>query len=87
MNTRTLKATLAARLRQLRMERYGRHGAPELAGALGLPTRTWLNYERGVTVPAEVVLKLIELTSVEPRWLLSEVATQDADLDDFQIHI
>jgi hypothetical protein len=36
-----------------------------------LPTRTWLNYERGVTIPGEVLLRFIDLTSAEPRWLLT----------------
>src|SRR5437764_13613289 len=64
------KYTLAERLRLLRAELYGDRGGPELARRLGLPIRTWYNYESGVTVPAEVVLKIIELTSVEPMWLL-----------------
>ena len=41
-----------------------------MARRLGIPVRTWYNYEAGVTVPAEVILKIIELTSVEPIWLL-----------------
>ena len=41
-----------------------------MARRLAIPVRTWYNYEGGVTVPAEVVLKIIELTSVEPSWLL-----------------
>ncbi len=41
-----------------------------MARRLAIPVRTWYNYEGGVTVPAEVVLKIIELTSVEPAWLL-----------------
>jgi len=64
------KYALAERLRALRAELYGERGGPELARRLGLPIRTWYNYESGVTVPAEVVLKIIELTSVEPIWLL-----------------
>jgi hypothetical protein len=64
------KYALAERLRTLRAELYGERGGPELARRLGLPIRTWYNYESGVTVPAEVVLKIIELTSVEPIWLL-----------------
>lgn len=64
------KFSLAERLRLLRAELYGERGGPELARRLGLPIRTWYNYESGVTVPAEVVLKIIELTSVEPIWLL-----------------
>src|SRR5437588_5573273 len=64
------KFELADRLRQLRSELFGERGGPELARRLGLPIRTWYNYESGVTVPAEVVLRIIELTSVEPMWLL-----------------
>jgi hypothetical protein len=41
-----------------------------MARRLGLPIRTWYNYESGVTVPAEVMLRFVELTSVEPLWLL-----------------
>ena len=64
------KYALAERLSSLRAELYGDRGGPELARQLGLPIRTWYNYESGVTVPAEVVLRIIELTSVEPLWLL-----------------
>ncbi len=62
---------LAERLGVLRLELFGDRGGPEMARRLGIPVRTWYNYEGGVTVPAEVVLKIIELTSVEPSWLLS----------------
>jgi phage repressor protein C with HTH and peptisase S24 domain len=41
-----------------------------MARRLGIPVRTWYNYEGGVTVPAEVILKIIELTNVEAVWLL-----------------
>lgn len=41
-----------------------------MARRLGLPVRTWYNYESGVTVPAEVLLRFVELTTVEPLWLL-----------------
>lgn len=64
------KYSLAERLSSLRSELYGERGGPELARQLGLPVRTWYNYESGVTVPAEVILRIIELTSVEPIWLL-----------------
>jgi hypothetical protein len=64
------KLALAERLGDLRSELFGDRGGPEMARRLGIPVRTWYNYEGGVTVPAEVVLKIIELTSVEPAWLL-----------------
>ena len=64
------KLALAERLAALRCELYGDRGGPEMARRLGIPVRTWYNYEGGVTVPAEVILKTIELTSVEAGWLL-----------------
>ncbi len=64
------KLALAERLTTLRSELYGERGGPEMARRLGIPVRTWYNYEGGVTVPAEVILKIIELTAVEAVWLL-----------------
>src|SRR4051794_25350784 len=64
------KLALAERLASLRLELFGERGGPEMARRLGIPVRTWYNYEGGVTVPAEVALKIIELTAVEPVWLL-----------------
>ena len=65
------QAALARRIRQVRRELYGAHGGPRLAEALGLPPRTWANYEAGITVPATVILGFIERTGVSPRWLLT----------------
>ena len=64
------KMALAERLAALRSELYGDRGGPEMARRLGIPVRTWYNYEGGVTVPAEVILRIIELTAVEAGWLL-----------------
>jgi hypothetical protein len=64
------KQALAERLRRVRVELYGEDGVPELARQLGIPERAWSRYESGVTVPAEVVLQFLELTCVEPIWLL-----------------
>lgn len=64
------KSDLAERLREIRVEMYGERGGSEMARRLGVPIRTWYNYESGVTVPAEVLLKFLELTAVEPQWLL-----------------
>src|SRR5579875_3267804 len=64
------KLALAERLASLRAELFGERGGPEMARCLGIPVRTWYNYEAGVTVPAEVILKIIELRSIEPIWLL-----------------
>lgn len=65
-----VKQALSTRLILVRTEVFGERGAPEMARHLGLPVRSWYNYERGATVPGEVILKLIEITSVEPAWLM-----------------
>jgi len=53
------KCSLAERLGALRAELFGERGGPELARRLGIPVRTWYNYEAGVTIPAEIVLRII----------------------------
>ena len=65
------QADLAHRVREIREDLYGEYGAQFLADALGLPLRTWANYERGVTIPAVCILKLIDATGVSPHWLLT----------------
>jgi hypothetical protein len=65
------KLILAQRVREIRMEKYGVAGGPLLARALGLPVQTWLNYEGGVTLPAETLLRFIAVTGADPQWLLN----------------
>jgi hypothetical protein len=65
------QAGLAQRVREVRDDLYGPYGAQFLADDLGLPLETWANYERGVTIPAEVILMLIHATGVCPHWLLT----------------
>jgi hypothetical protein len=62
---------LEERIREVRDDFYGNHGTQFLADALGVPRDTWMNYERGVTIPGIVVLKLIDATGANPRWLLT----------------
>lgn len=69
-DARQVKQTLSDRLAEIRSEKFGTQGKAEMARRLGIPPRSWYNYEGGVTVPAEVLLKTIELTAVEPLWLL-----------------
>ena len=68
---RRQQVVLAERLREIREDVYGEHGGQELADVLDVPPATWLNYESGVTAPAEIVLKLIVMTGVNPLWLLT----------------
>ena len=60
-----------SRVREVREDLYGEGGAAALAAALDLPEETWLNYERGVTMPADVLLGFIDLTGADPHWLLT----------------
>lgn len=66
-----IKADLARRVRQLREDLYGKHGGPLLAETLGIPFRTWHNYETGCTMPAQMLLRFIEITGANPHWLLT----------------
>ena len=68
-----LQDSLTQRVRDIRMECFGDHGGPSLAAKLGLPFRTWANYEDGVTIPAMVMLRFIEATGASPRYLLTGV--------------
>jgi hypothetical protein len=67
--TATRKKALGDRLRRVRTDRYGEGGGAGLARLLGIPHRTWMNYEAGVTIPGEALLDLLVLTGVDPRWL------------------
>jgi hypothetical protein len=70
LNIMRSNRALVGRVRIVREHLYG-DDAAALAAALGLPTETWLNYERGVTMPAVVLLKFIELTGAATHWLLT----------------
>jgi hypothetical protein len=62
---------LGGRLREVREGLYGEGGAVALAAALGVPEQTWLNYEQGVMIPGDRLLEFIELSGVDPHWLLT----------------
>jgi hypothetical protein len=70
------KLELAGRVQAIRRERYGEHGGPLLAEFLGIPFRTWLNYEAGCTIPAEIMLRFIAVTAANPHWLLTGSGTR-----------
>lgn len=65
------RAAFRSRLVRLRCDRFGDDGVAEMARRLGIPARTWANYERGVTMPDVILLRLLCLTGAEPSWLLS----------------
>jgi hypothetical protein len=62
---------LSSRLRAVRLDMYGEHGAPLLAAAIGVPVSTWIRYELGATIPGLVLLHFIEVTGVQAQWLLT----------------
>jgi hypothetical protein len=66
-----LKMGLAERVREIRIALYGINGGPLLAEALKIPFRTLHNYETGCTIPAQTILRLIEVTGAHPHWLLT----------------
>lgn len=65
------RADLARRVREIRIEVFGPQSDPLVAGLLGLPFQTWLGYESGRPIPAEVMLRFLGLTEASPHWLLT----------------
>ena len=63
--------TFPARLREIRIDRFGEHGIPAMAEAMEIPARTWENVEGGVEISGWAVLQLIEISGVNPNWLLT----------------
>jgi hypothetical protein len=70
-NEASERAAIAKRVRQIRVELLGKGGAPFLAEALGLPSKTWEMYEAGAVIPEEVMLEFIEITKANLDWLLT----------------
>ena len=62
---------LVRRIREIRVQRFGEGGGTPLAEILGLPEWTGHDDESGVTIPALVILRFIDVTGASPRWLLN----------------
>jgi hypothetical protein len=62
---------IARRVRAVRITLCGEGGLAEFARLVGVPERTWRNYESGVVIPAQVMLRFLVLTGVDPNWLLA----------------
>jgi Helix-turn-helix len=76
-----LKGDLATRIRATRIALYGEHGGPLLAREMGISFRTLHRYESGRTIPAPRILRFIEVTGVDPHWLLTGQGSQFRDRD------
>ena len=60
----------AERLGEIREAAYGKHGRSAFARALGIPLTSYLNFENGRVPPMDIVVKMMALTKVNPRWLV-----------------
>jgi len=69
--TEATTSRIIGRIVEVRRDLFGDDGIPAIADALHLPHRTWSNYEKGVVMPAVVLLFFLDLTSVDPHWLLT----------------
>lgn len=66
-----IKREVSRRVREIRLELYGEHGGPLLSAAINVPYRNWARYESGATMPGPAVLRFLEVTGVNPNWLLT----------------
>jgi hypothetical protein len=62
---------VSPRVREIRLDKFGEDGIATLSQAMKIPVRTWENFEKGVMIPTTIILQFIELTGVEPHWLLT----------------
>jgi hypothetical protein len=61
---------LSERIRGVRTDLFGEQGGPILARRLRIPQRTMARMEAGRPIPGVLILRLIEVTGVNPHWLL-----------------
>ncbi len=64
------------RVRQLREQYAGPRGKAQLARELGLSPSTYDYYENGRVPPADVLVKLADLTGADLRWLITGVRAE-----------
>ena len=58
------------RLGSIREEAFGKNGRSAFARALGIPLTSYLNFEHGRVPPVDVLVKMVAVTRVNPRWLV-----------------
>lgn len=67
---------LADRIRELRRRHFGARGKELLAAQLSVPVEQLERYERGTIPPAELLVRLCELTGEDLQWLLTGVSSR-----------
>jgi len=63
-------ADFAERLASIREEAFGERGRSAFARALSIPLTSYLNFENGRVPPMDIIVKMMALTRVNPRWLV-----------------
>ena len=58
------------RLSSIREEAFGKNGRSAFARALGIPLTSYLNFEHGRVPPVDVLVRMVAVTRVNPRWLV-----------------
>ena len=71
-DTSTFNEAVCERTKELRQELCGRRGRSKLAALLGITPSTYHYYERGRVLPADLMVKLCDLTGVNIEWFLLE---------------
>lgn len=66
---------ICRRISQLRQQLDGARGRAAFAGKLGLAPSTYSYYEAGRTPPADVLVRIADLTGADLRWLLTGEAS------------
>jgi len=64
-------AALGERIRAIRIDLFGEFRRLELARLLRISDRKLERFETGSTLPAEIILILMEVTGANPHWLQS----------------
>ncbi|RMF82169.1 MAG: hypothetical protein D6744_06305 [Planctomycetota bacterium] len=72
----TKPSNLSRRIRELRRRHFGRTGKRQFAERLEIPLEEYESYERNTIPPADVLLRMCELTGEDLQWLLTGVASR-----------
>jgi hypothetical protein len=77
--TTQLRAEIGARLRKLRFTVAGLRGSrlnlSSLCQRVGVSVSSWPNWEKGATMPPEILLRVIVEFHIRPEWLLTGIGT------------
>jgi len=78
MDDKTHLDEMCSRIAALRQEMEGVRGKAAFAKRLGLSASTYDNYENGRAVPADVLVRIAEVSGVDLRWLITGQSPESA---------